>query len=34
MEEVAEEMGFTIGNVNKNPVASLLDYHKKVESVA
>lgn len=34
MEEIAEEMGFTIGNVNKNPVASLLDYHKKAESVA
>lgn len=34
MEEVANEMGFKIGNVNKNPVVSLLEYHKNDLSLA
>lgn len=28
LRDIASEMGFTVGNINKNPVSALLEYHK------
>ena len=30
LRDIGTEMGFTVGNVNKNPVSALLDYHKNL----
>lgn len=34
LRDIASEMGFTVGNVNKNPVSALLDYHKNLTTAS
>ena len=34
LRDIADEMGFTVGNVNKNPVSALLEYHKNLTAAS
>jgi hypothetical protein len=34
LRDIAGEMGFTVGNINKNPVSALLEYHKNLTTAS